>query len=74
MAINFDKYFKLAEEKGITYSQILKEANISGNILTRMRKNEYISLESIEKICRAMECDITDILDFVPKIGGNNHD
>ena len=66
MAVNFDKYFKLAEEKGVTYSQILKEANISGNILTRMRRNEYVSLESIEKICRAMECDITDILDFVP--------
>lgn len=65
MAVNFEKYFKLAEEKGITYSQILKEANISGNVLTRMRRNEYVSLESIEKICRALECDITDILEFL---------
>ncbi|MCQ2549975.1 MAG: helix-turn-helix transcriptional regulator [Lachnospiraceae bacterium] len=65
MAVNFEKYFKLAEEKGITYSQILKDANISGNVLTRMRRNEYVSLESIEKICRVLECDITDILEFL---------
>lgn len=70
MAVNFEKYFKLVEEKGITYSQILKEANISGNVLTRMRRNEYVSLESIEKICRALECDIYDMMDFVPELGG----
>lgn len=69
MAVNFEKYFKLVEEKGITYSQILKEANISGNVLTRMRRNEYVSLESIEKICRALECDIYDMMDFEPKLG-----
>ncbi len=65
MAVKFDRYFKLAQERKITYSQILEEANISGNILTRMRRNEYVSLESIEKICRALDCDINDILEFV---------
>ena len=70
MAVNFEKYFKLVNEKGITYSQMLKKANISGNILTRMRRNEYVSLESIEKICRVLECDINDMMDFVPELGG----
>ena len=65
MAVKFDRCFKLVQERGITYSQILEEANISGNILTRMRRNEYVSLESIEKICRALDCDINDILEFV---------
>lgn len=65
MAVNFDKFFKLTEERGIGYSQILREAKISGNILTRMRRNEYVSLESIEKICRALECEVTDIFEFV---------
>ena len=54
----------MAKEKGITTSRILEEANISANILTRMKRNEYISLESVEKICRALQCDISDILDF----------
>lgn len=68
MAVNFDKYFRMVDEKGITYSQMLKEANISGNILTRMRRNEYVSLESIEKICRVLECRIEDIIEFEPEL------
>lgn len=64
MAVSYEKYFRMAKEKGITTSLILEEANISANILTRMKRNEYISLESVEKICRALQCDISDILDF----------
>ena len=64
MAVSYEKYFRMAKEKRITTSRILEEANISANILTRMKRNEYISLESVEKICRALQCDISDILDF----------
>ena len=64
MAVSYEKYFRMAKEKGITTYRILEEANISANILTRMKRNEYISLESVEKICRALQCDISDILDF----------
>lgn len=64
MAVSYEKYFRMVKEKGITTSRILEEANISANILTRMKRNEYISLESVEKICRALQCDISDILDF----------
>ena len=64
MAVSYEKYFRMAKEKGITTSRILEEANISANILTRMKRNEYISLESVEKICRALQWGISDILDF----------
>ena len=64
MAVSYEKYFRMAKKKGITTSRILEETNISANILTRMKRNEYISLESVEKICRALQCDISDILDF----------
>ena len=64
MAVSYEKYFRMAKEKGITTSLILEEANISANILTRMKRNEYISLESVEKICKALQCDVSDILDF----------
>ena len=64
MAVSYEKYFRMAKEKGITTSRLLEEANISANILTRMKRNEYISLESVEKICKALQCDVSDILDF----------
>ena len=65
MAVSYEKYFRMVKEKGITTSLILEEANISANILTRMKRNEYISLESVEKICRALQCDVSDILEFI---------
>lgn len=64
MAVNYDKYFQLVKKKGITTNQILKEAEISANILTRMKRNEYISLQSIEKICKVMKCSVSDILEI----------
>ena len=74
MAVSYEKYFRMAKEKGITTSKILEEANISANILTRMKRNEYISLESIEKLCFALDCGVDDILEFIPdeKENGNN--
>lgn len=37
---------------------------VSGNIITRLKRNEYISLESIEKICKTLNCSVDDILEF----------
>lgn len=39
-----------------------KVANITSNIVSRMSKNAYINLDSIEKICLAMDCKIQDVL------------
>ena len=41
-------------------------ACVSANIMTRLRRNEYISMESIEKICGALNCSVDEILEFVP--------
>ena len=39
----------------------------SANIITRLKKDEYISLESVEKICRTLDCGVDDILNFIPE-------
>ncbi len=64
MGVNYDKLFKLLNEQNMTTVDLQEKANFSGNITTRMRRNEYISLESIEKICRTLSCQVNDILDF----------
>ena len=53
-------------EKDITAPQLQKQAGFSGNILTRLRRNSYVSLESIETICKVLDCKVDDILEFVP--------
>lgn len=70
MAVSYKKLFHLLIEKEMTNAQLQKQAGFSANIITRLKRNEYVSLDSIESICRVMECGVDDILEFVPeKIG-----
>ena len=52
-------------EKEISNIQIQQKAQISANVITRMKRNQYISLESIESFCRALNCNIDEILEFI---------
>ena len=39
-------------------------AGYSANITTRLKNNTYVSLETIERICSALDCKVDDILEF----------
>lgn len=67
MAVSYKKLFHMMIEKGISNPQLMREAGFSGNIITRIKREQYISLESIESICRVMNCSVDDILEFVSK-------
>lgn len=45
---------------------------ISSNTLAKLGKNEYISLEIIERICRGLNCDIGDIVEIVNKVNSED--
>ena len=55
MAICYDRLFHLMIDKKISNAQLKEKAGFSANIITRLKRNEYVSIESIEKICRVME-------------------
>ena len=64
MPVVYDKLFNLMESQKITNVILMRKANISGNIISRLRRNDYVSLETIENICRVFDCRADDILDF----------
>ncbi|MBR3356358.1 MAG: helix-turn-helix transcriptional regulator [Solobacterium sp.] len=64
MGVNYTKLFYRLIEKNMTPKQLADRAGISLNIMTRIRRNEYISLESVEKILNALDCEVNDILEF----------
>ena len=64
MAICYDKLFHLMIDKKITNAQLKDMSGVSANIITRLKRNEYVSIESIEKICYALDCGVDDILQF----------
>lgn len=64
MAVCYKKLFHLMIEREISSPQLQKSCGFSGNIFTRLRRNEYVSLETIEALCRKLNCKIDDILEF----------
>ena len=64
MAVNYDKLFVVLQKKNIKEIELTRMAGFSGNIMTRIRRNEYVSLESIEAICKVLDCKVDDLLSF----------
>ena len=66
MAVSYKRLFHLLIEKDMTNAQLMEQAGFSANIITRLKRNEYVSMESLENICRVMNCGVDDILEFIP--------
>ena len=66
MAISYKKLFHMLIDRNMTAAELQKEAGYSANISTRRRRDEYVSLESMEKICRPLDCKVDDIVEFIP--------
>ena len=64
MAVKYDKLYDVIAERNVKESALATYAGVSRNIITRIRRSEYISMESIEKLCYALDCKVGDIIDF----------
>ena len=65
MGVSYDRLFHMMIDRKITNAQLMNMCGFSANIITRLKKDEYISLESVEKICRTLDCGVDDILNFI---------
>lgn len=65
MSVDYKKLWILLIEKGISKPQLRKMANLSPATLTKLNKNEYVSMEMLVRICKALECNIGDIVEVV---------
>lgn len=66
MAVSYKRLFHLLIERDMTTTQLQQKAGFSSNIVPRMKRNGYVSLDTIESICRALDCGVDDILEFLP--------
>lgn len=64
MPITYKKLWILLIEKNISKAQLRQIAGLSQSTLTKLNKNEYVSLEIITRICEALDCDIGDIIEI----------
>ena len=65
MAVSYNKLFHLMVDQKLSNTQLADRAGISLNIVTRLKRDEYVSMETVEKICGALDCGVDEILEFV---------
>ena len=64
MAVSYNNLWKLLIDRGMNKTELKEASGISFNVMARMGKNETVSLESLEKICMVLNCNIGDIMDI----------
>jgi len=61
--IKYDKLWKTLEERNITKYALNTKYNISKSQLYRLRKNQIVSTNTIDRLCNILECDVSDIME-----------
>ena len=67
MPVSYNKLWKILIDKNLKRTDLKEYAGISFNVLAKMGKDQTVSMESMEKICIALDCNIGDIIEFVNK-------
>ena len=66
MAISYNKLWKLLVDKKMSKADLRKTAGIAPNTMTRLRRDEEVTLTVLNKICKTLDVDIGDIMEFLP--------
>lgn len=64
--ISYNNLWKVMKEKGISQYTLIKDYHISAGQLTRLRRNESVSTHTIEMFCRILDCQVSDIMEYIP--------
>lgn len=66
MRISYKPLWKLLIDKEMKKKDLCEIAGISPSSVTKMGKGGHVTTETLEKICLALECSVTDIVELVP--------
>ena len=67
MAVSYNRLWKLLIDKKMTKTKLIKEAGITTNVMAHLGKDEDVRVESLVKICNALNCTVDDIMEILPE-------
>ena len=67
MAVSYNKLWKLLVDRKMSKADLRKAAGIAPNTMTRLRRDEEVTLTVLNKICKTLDVDIGDIMEFLPE-------
>ena len=65
MAISYNRLWKRLIDHDLSKTDMMRRAKISTNVLARLSKGESVSMDSMEKICKVLDCNIGDVMEFI---------
>lgn len=65
MYFSYNKLWKLLIDRGMNKSQLREKSGISSSSIAKLGKNKNVTTEVLLKICKALNCDISDIMEIV---------
>jgi putative transcriptional regulator len=65
MEFSYDKLWKLLIDKKMKKGDLAKRASIGPNTMARLSKGQPVQMNVLGKICKEMQCNIGDIVDYV---------
>ena len=66
MAISYNKLWKLLIDKKMTAADLRRQADIAPNTLTRMKKDQEVTMQVLERICKVLDADFGEIVEYYP--------
>ncbi len=67
MAISYNKLWKLLVDKKMSKADLRRAAGIAPNTMTKLRRDEEVTLTVLNKICTALNANIGDVMDLIPE-------
>ena len=64
--ISYDGLWKMMKRKGVTQYTLIKYFKISPGQITRLKRNESVSTHTIEVFCKILQCEVGDIMKYIP--------
>ncbi len=66
MVISYKKLWKLLIDRDLLKKDLMRMSGISQSAVTKLGRNENVNMDTIVRICNALECDLIDIMELVP--------
>lgn len=67
MAVTYNKLWHLLLDRGMKKKDLQEAAGLTNHTMLKLRNNMDITTETIGKICKALDCQMTDIMEFIEK-------
>jgi len=66
MAVSYNKLWKLLVDRKMSQADLRKASEVSPNTMTKLRRDEPVMMNVLDKICGTLGCNYGDIMDYVP--------